>query len=60
MLLRKSDMEIIKKYLEPVNDDTYRLKNVPIPENVRKTLLELDELQTVCYGTHMIEDYEKL
>lgn len=60
MLLQKGDLDIMKKYLIPIGDDSYRLKETPISQDDRNKLLALDRYQLVCYGTHLIEDYEKL
>lgn len=59
MLLKKDDLAIVEKYLIPVGENKYRLKDIPRLDHINKKLRELDELQILCYGEHMIEDFEK-
>ena len=61
MLIQASDLELIRKYLTLTSNETYKLKkDVEIPGTARRRLLELDELQLLCYDKHLIEDYKKL
>lgn len=61
MLVQASDLELIRKYLTLASNETYKLKkDVEIPGTARRRLLELDELQLLCYDKHLIEDYKKL
>ena len=49
----------MEKHLVPVGENKYRLRDIPKSDYVNKKLRELDELQVLCYGEHMIEDFEK-
>lgn len=60
MLLTTKNAQLIGKYLEPIGDDVYRLKSIPKEIEDRNLLLEMDELQVLCYGNHMIADYQVL
>jgi len=59
VLLKKDDLAIMEKHLVPVGENKYRLRDIPKSDYVNKKLRELDELQVLCYGEHMIEDFEK-
>lgn len=60
MLLTTKNAQLIGKYLEPIGDDVYRIKSVPKEIEDRKLLLEMDELQVLCYGNHMIVNFQAL
>lgn len=59
MLFLANDLELIGKYLTPTGADTYRVKDTHIPQNAKERLMELDEMQVLSYGYHMIEDFEE-
>lgn len=59
MLIRVSDMKLMKKYLVPIDNDIYKLKDTTIPKKDLEKLRELDDLQVLCYGSHMIKDWEE-
>lgn len=61
MLLTVDDARLMDKYLEEIGEDVYRLKNImSISHKDKEKLLELDNLQYLCYGKHIIEDYQQL
>lgn len=60
MIIRQSSLDLMQKYLIPTGENTYKLKEIPDSDSEKEKLLELDELQFISYGYHMIDDYEKL
>ena len=58
MLLGIEDIRFMSKYLNETREGTYRLKHQDIPGDDLERLRELDDLNVLCYGKHLIEDFE--
>ena len=49
---------VSKIYLDETREGTYRLKRIEISSEDLERLRELDDLNVLCYGRHLIEDFE--
>ena len=58
MLLGIEDIRFMSKYLNETREGTYRLKRIEISSEDLERLRELDDLNVLCYGRHLIEDFE--
>ncbi len=58
MLLGIEDIRFMSKYLNETKEGTYRLKHQDIPGDDLERLRKLDDLNVLCYGRHLIEDFE--
>ena len=58
MLLGIEDIKFMSKYLNETREGTYRLKRIEISSEDLERLRELDDLNVLCYGRHLIEDFE--
>ncbi len=58
MLLGIEDIKFMSKYLDETREGTYRLKRIEISSEDLERLRELDDLNVLCYGRHLIEDFE--
>ncbi len=61
MLLTKQQCDLCSKFLEPVDNETYRyIGEKTATELDKKMLLEFDEQALLCSGTHAITNFDEI